>query len=91
MRATTGEMLISIWFGLAILIEVVSIVVLRVWLGRHRGRLAPFGLPGYHERAYVEWCRSSGRSATNVLILRRLSVINVILALAAFILFVATR
>jgi hypothetical protein len=73
---------IFIWFGLAILVEVASSVVLLLWL-RRRGVKVLFGLtgiPGYLERAYLKWCRSQGHSGKRVLLLRALSIINVIIA-----------
>ena len=41
--------------------------------------------PGYLERVYRDWCRSQGRSAKRILILRGISTVNVLLAAVAFI------
>ena len=79
---STPDVLISAWFGLAILVEVVSSVVLRLSL-RRRGVKLVFGLtgmPGYLERAHLMWCRSQGRRSTGVLVFRLISLVNVIAA-----------
>ena len=78
---STPDVLISAWFGLAILVEVVSSVVLRLSL-RRRGVLVVglTGMPGYLERAYLMWCRSQGRRSTGVLVFRLISLVNVIAA-----------
>jgi len=79
---STPDVLISAWFGLAILVEVVSSVVLRLLL-RRRGVKLVFGMtgmPGYLERAYLTWCRSQGHRSTGVLFFRLVSLVNVIAA-----------
>lgn len=79
---STREVIIGVWFVVAILIEVGSTLVLLLWL-RRRGVRLVFGLtgiPGYLERAYREWCRNQGRPSTGVLVLRAVSLINVVVA-----------
>jgi hypothetical protein len=73
---------VLVWFVLAVLIEIASSVLLLLWL-RRRGVLPVFGLtgvPGYLERVYLEWCRTQGRSWKRVVVLRTLSILNVVLS-----------
>jgi type IV secretory pathway TraG/TraD family ATPase VirD4 len=82
MPLSTSQILILVWFGSAIFVEITSGFVLALWLSRRGVRLV-FGLtgmPGYLERAYLKWCRSQGRSGKDVLVLRVLSMVNVIVA-----------
>jgi type IV secretory pathway TraG/TraD family ATPase VirD4 len=88
----TGEIFVMVWFSVAVIIEIISSIVLWFWLRRHGVKFV-FGLagiPGYMERAYLAWCRSQGHPCTRVLVLRAVSIINVIVA-AIFFIAIATR
>jgi hypothetical protein len=85
------EIFIMIWFSVSVIIEIVGNIVLRNWL-RHRGVKLIFvltGTPGYLEGVYLKFCRSQGQSATRVLTLRVISMINIIIVGIIFILMVA--
>jgi hypothetical protein len=85
---STGEILIFVWFGVSVFVEVVGSFVFWFWL-RRRGVKLTYellaGIPGCMEYAYLEWCRSQGHSGTRVLTLRAISIINVIVAGIVFI------
>jgi len=89
-----GQVLIVVWFALAIIVEIIGSTILWVWL-RRRGAKLIFGLtgiPGYLELAYIVWSRSQGRHPNMTLIVfRALSLVNAVVAGIWFILFVATR
>ena len=79
---TTLQIIGALWFSSAIFIEVIQNVVFTHWL-KKRGVRFVFGLagtPGYLDYVYFNWCKSQGRSARRVLILRTLCLVNVILA-----------
>jgi hypothetical protein len=89
----TSETAIIIWFVVAGLIEISSSISLLFWLRRHGVKLI-FGLrgtPGYLEYAYIKWCRSQGCSWTTVVVLRIISIINLIAAGVVFIVLVVGR
>jgi hypothetical protein len=84
---STGETIILIWFAVSVFIEIVSSIVLWFWL-RRRGVKLVYGLagiPGYMERAYLEWCRSQGRASRALLVWRVILHINVVVAAIFFI------
>lgn len=79
---------VAIWFGLAVLTEVTSSFFLWLFLRRH-GMDMIFGftgMPGYLERIYLGWCRREGRSGKTVVVLRTLSIVNVLIAGVTFVL-----
>lgn len=72
-----------IWFGLSVLTEVVSGLVLWLWL-RQKGAPLTFGLgglPGYLERAYWNWCKANGLNGRPILVFRIVSKINMVAAI----------
>lgn len=89
-----SEILIFIWFALSVFIAVTGTVVLWFWL-RRRGVKLVYGLtgvPGYMERAYVAWCRNNGQQPNKTMIvLRAISIINLIVAAAVAIPILASR
>ena len=75
------------WFVISILAEVISTVLLFVWLSSHGVRLA-FGLtgmPGYLEQAFAAMCKDLGRSSKSLLIVRYTLHANTIAAALCFI------
>ena len=82
-----GKSIVAVWFAASALLEVSSNFLFYRWLVR-RGvsvRFIGIGTPGYLDTRYSAWCRDSGRSSKKVLLLRRLSLVNSILAGAAFV------
>jgi len=79
---TMFRVFVNVWFAASVVIQVASSIVFWFWLRRRGVRLVYglAGIPGYLERAYLGWCRSQGRSGTTVIVLRAMSVINVIVA-----------
>jgi len=87
------EIIIFIWFASSVLIAVVGNFAFWIWL-RRRGIKLIFGLvgtPGYLDYVYLKWCREQGRSGKAIIILRVLSVSNVIAAGIVFILYVTSK
>lgn len=86
------EIVVIVWFGSAFLIHYAGTVALRRWLRRRHVRWLSLlaGCPGYLERFYREWCRSNGQSAKTVLILRSISLINLIAA-SVFLMLIANK
>ena len=84
---STGEILIFLWFAGSVFVAIAGTFVLWFWLRRHGVRLVYglAGIPGYMEYAYFQWCRSQGRSSRRMLVLRAISIINVIVAAVFFI------
>ena len=84
----TWRIIFLVWFATSVLIEVFSSVALCMWLRASGVKVSPFfyGLPGYLERLYAQWCQEHGRSATAVLVFRRASFVNFIVAAIAGIL-----
>jgi hypothetical protein len=85
---STGEILIFVWFGVSVFVAVGGNFVFLFWLRRRGVKLvySLVGIPGYMDYAYLQWCRSHGRSGKRVLILRAISIINAIVAGIVFIL-----
>lgn len=73
---------ILVWFAASLLIEVFSSVVLLMRLRSSGVKVSFFwcGFPGYLERLYGQWCQSHGRSGAAMLLFRRASQANVIIA-----------
>ncbi len=90
---STGEIFVMIWFSVSVIIEIISSVLLWLWLRRRGVRLvfSLTGIPGYIERAYLVWCRSQGRPCRRVLVLRAVSIINVIIAAVFFLTTIVLR
>lgn len=81
------------WFMLSVAVEVASSLVLFIVL-RRRGETVSFvkyGLPGYLESRYLRWCRSNGRSGRRVVLLRSLSLLNLVAAVVVFIAWVTRQ
>lgn len=77
-----GQLVVGLWFVASIAIEVLGNLALFVWL-KARGapvRFGRAGLPGYLDEAYLRFCRERNARAGGVLVARRLSSANVILA-----------
>ena len=89
---STGEIIITFWFAISVLIAVLSTFVFWIWLKRRGAKLHFFmgtGTPGYLEYAYLKWCRDKGQSPNKgFLTFRVVSIISVIIAGAAFMLIV---
>jgi hypothetical protein len=86
MPMSTG--LILAWFYSSIVIEFGSHLILDVWLRKQSVKVGFLAvIPGTLEYAYFNWRRSQGRSARGILILRGLSLVNVISAIAVATLF----
>jgi len=49
------------------------------------------GMPGYLDLAYLRWCRDQKKSPAALLWFRAASVVNLLVAVWAFIAFVAPR
>jgi hypothetical protein len=80
--------LILFWFAASIFIEVSSSVVLCIWLRVSGIKVSPFlnGFPGYLERLYAQRSQSHGHSGKAVLVFRRISMVNCLVAAVAGIL-----
>jgi hypothetical protein len=86
MPMSTG--LIFAWFYASIIIEFGSSLSLDFWLRKRSVKVGFLAvIPGNLEYAYLNWCRSQGRSARSILILRGLSLVNFVGALIAIMLF----
>jgi hypothetical protein len=86
MPMSTG--LILAWFYSSIVIEFGSSLILDLWLRKRSIKVGFLAvIPGNLEYAYLNLCRSQGRSARRILILRGLSLVNVISAIIVAILF----
>ena len=85
------RIIIPIWFVTAVLVELFSSMGLCFWLRSRGVRVSPFcyGMPGYMERLYKQWCETHGRSAKGFVIFRAVALVNCVLALIAFILITA--
>ncbi len=85
------RIIIPIWFGTAVLIELFSSIGLRFWLRSRGVRVSPFcyGIPGCMERLYKRWCETHGRSAKGFVIFRVVALVNCVLATIGFILITA--
>ncbi len=85
--------IVTVWFALSVLVEVVGNVALYLWLRRRQVRMiiGLAGLHGYLDLLYARWCREHGRSAARVLWLRRGSLANMVAAAIVFISDVASR
>jgi hypothetical protein len=73
---------VAVWFMVSVVVEIFGNLAFLVWL-RRQGAAIRFGwagMPGYLDRVYVDWCRAQGRSPGHVVLLRRLSLANMILA-----------
>lgn len=81
------------WFMVSVVVEVGSSIVLFVLLRRHGETVSfvMYGLPGYLESRYLRWCYSNGRSGRTVVILRVLSLLNVVAAAVVFIAWVTRQ
>ena len=88
---STGEIIITFWFAISVLIAVLSTVVFSIWL-RLRGIKLHYFMkttPGYLDYQYLKWCRDKGQSPNKgFLTFRVVSIISVIIAGAAFMLIV---
>jgi hypothetical protein len=84
---SVAERVVVVWFASAAVIELATHFVLLGWLIWRKVplRFLSIGVPGYLEAAYAKRCREEGRSPRRVLLLKRLSLVNMILAAAAFI------
>ncbi len=80
---TNGQTVVLTWFAASVAVSVLGNAAFYFWL-RARGAGVRFlwaGSPGYLDRQYAHWCRASGRSPRHLLLLRRLSYVNLILAI----------
>jgi hypothetical protein len=78
----TVQLVVVIWFGVSVVVSVVENTVFYYWL-RARGVRVRFiwaGWPPHLDGQYAEWCRARGRSPRRVLVLRKLSIVNMLLA-----------
>jgi hypothetical protein len=81
------ETLIVIWFGVSVLVEIITTITFYYWLRRQGIKLvfSLSGVPGYMEREYREWCQSQGRSSGGRIIIRSILLLNCIIAGTVFI------
>jgi hypothetical protein len=81
---------IMIWFVVSLIVAIIGNVVFLFWLKRRGVNLvfALTGIPGYMDHAYFDWCRSHGCSSKRILVLRAVSIINVIVASIFFVVLV---
>lgn len=85
---STAEIVIMVWFVASVLITVIGTFGFWIWLLRRGVKLLFMwvGTPGYLEYAYLKWCRNQGCPPNKFLVsFRAISVINVIIAAAFFI------
>ena len=76
--------IVPIWFMASIVVEVFGNAAFVSWLRRQGAevRFAWVGIPFYVDRVYAEWCRAHEREPGKILLLRKISLVNV--AVAAF-------
>ncbi len=76
------------WFAVSVVVSVFWTVALYVWLVRQgaRPRFALAGVPGHLDGVYISWCEAHNRSPRRLLLLRRLSYANLVLAVVPAIL-----
>ena len=81
------ETLMIIWFGVSVLVEIITTIYFYYWLRRQGVKLifSLSGAPGYMERVYREWCHSQGRSSIGIIIMRSILLLNCIMAGIVFI------
>lgn len=71
-----------VWFVVSIVIQIGTTFFFMLWLQRRGARLI-FGLtgvPGYLEMKYLDLCRREGCNPKKIMLLRALSLINVLLS-----------
>ncbi len=80
---STGQLVVFVWFAVSVIVAVVGTVALWIWLRRQGVQLVYglAGIPGYMEHAYIAWCRSQRvKPNKTVILLRAISIVNVVLA-----------
>lgn len=78
---------LAAWFGMSVLAEVGTSIALFLRLRGVGVEVSWFkyGFPGYLESRYVDWRRSSGRSARFFVAFRVATITNLLVAAIAFI------
>ncbi len=82
----TLKVVMGIWFATSVVFAVGGNLVLYLWLLR-RGAPIRFiwaGTPGYLDHHYRKWCEANGRSPRAVIRVRWVSLVNALVAFAAF-------
>ncbi len=77
-----------VWFAVSVIVAVFGNAAFYVWLVRKgaRPRFALAGVPGHLDGVYLAWCEAHNRSPRRLLLLRRLSYANLLLAVVPAIL-----
>ena len=80
------RIILLVWFATSVLVEVLSQLVLVMWLRASGVKVSIFlsGVPGYVDGLYADWCETNGRNGRPLLVFRRIWLINcLIVAFAA--------
>jgi len=79
---TTIQLFGVLWFALSIVTEVFGNLAFLFWLKKLgiRPSIILYGIPGYLECVYWKWCKTQGHSPKRILMLRGISLANLILA-----------
>lgn len=82
--------IVGSWFAISIVAVVFENLFLWIYLKKSGAKMLFImsGTPGYLDKVYKSWCKENGVSPESRLRRRRILLINVILAVIAFFLFV---
>jgi hypothetical protein len=77
---TVNELIVIGWFAFSVLAEIVSSLGFLIWLRRHGVKVSIrfYGIPGYLEYYYAEWCRINGKSPYRWITIRALLLVSTI-------------
>jgi hypothetical protein len=83
----TARTIVVVWFMCSVLIEVIGNAVFYYWLRRKGIPLSSLfaGTPGYLDWVYVRWSRERHHSPKRLLLMRALSLMNMVAAAVVFI------